>query len=453
MFFPKFTCGGIIMTEHVRVRFAPSPTGALHIGGGHTALFNWLWARHTEGAFVLRIEDTDRQRSTPEYEKTIMSGMQWLGLDWDEGPDCGGEFGPYRQSERLGIYHSHAEQLLEEGKAYRDGQAVIFRVPQGEAVSFNDAVYGNITMQSETYKDIVLLKSDGFPTYNFAVVVDDYTMDITWVIRGEDHIMNTPKQILLYDAFGWRVPRFAHLPMILGTDKKKLSKRHGATSVYEYRDLGFLPDGVFNFLALLGWNPGDEREVFDREEAVALFELSRVTKKAAVFDMDKCNHINQEHLKKCAPGKLLELVVPFWRDLGLPVDIHPQTFLEKALILMGGRGQTTKELAEYSDYFLSFEVVTSRFAASDLDPEKRALLESFFRELLGLTVWDISSMEEMARRWVESRGVKMKDVAMTLRWILTGRKVSPGIFEVAELLGREEVSRRLAHYGFTDAGA
>jgi glutamyl-tRNA synthetase len=287
----------------------------LHIGGGHTALFKWLWARPTGGTFVLRIEDTDRQRSTVEYEKTIMSGMQWLGLDWDEGPDRGGDFGPYRQSERLETYRAYAELLLNKGCAYRDGEAVIFRVPQGKAVSFDDAVYGSITMQSETYKDIVLLKSDGFPTYNFAAVVDDYTMDITWVIRGEDHIMNTPKQILLYDAFGWRLPRFAHLPMILGTDKKKLSKRHGATSVYEYRDLGFLPDGVFNFLALLGWNPGDEREVFDRKEAVSLFELSRVTKKAAVFDMNKCHHINQEHLKRCF-RKLFELVSRFGKNRG-----------------------------------------------------------------------------------------------------------------------------------------
>lgn len=439
------------MTEHVRVRFAPSPTGALHIGGGHTALFNWLWARHTGGTFVLRIEDTDRQRSTSEYERTIMSGMQWLGLDWDEGPDRGGDFGPYRQSERLETYRAYAELLLSEGCAYRDGEAVIFRVPQGKAVSFDDAVYGNITMQSETYKDIVLLKSDGFPTYNFAVVVDDYTMDITWVIRGEDHIMNTPKQILLYDAFGWRLPHFAHLPMILGTDKKKLSKRHGATSVYEYRDLGFLPDGVFNFLALLGWNPGDEREVFDREEAVSLFELSRVTKKAAVFDMDKCNHINQEHLKRCSQETLFTLVSPFWKELGLPVESHSRAFLEKALVLMGGRGQTTRELAEYSDYFLSFAPVVSRYTASDLDPEKRALLGKFFRELLALDVWNVSSMEEMTRRWVEANGVKMKDVAMAFRWILTGRKVSPGIFEVAELLGRDEVSKRLTHYGFSGA--
>jgi glutamyl-tRNA synthetase len=386
-----------------------------------------------------------------EYEKTIMSGMQWLGLDWDEGPDRGGDFGPYRQSERLEMYRTHAELLLSEGCAYRDGEAVIFRVPQGKTISFDDAVYGNITMQSETYKDIVLLKSDGFPTYNFAAVVDDYTMDITWVIRGEDHIMNTPKQILLYDAFGWRLPRFAHLPMILGTDKKKLSKRHGATSVYEYRDLGFLPDGVFNFLALLGWNPGDEREVFDRKEAVSLFELSRVTKKAAVFDMNKCHHINQEHLKRCSPETLFELVSPFWKELGLPVESHSRAFLEKALVLMGGRGQTTRELAEYSDYFLSFAPVISRYTASDLDPGKRALLDDFFRKLLVLDVWNVSSMEEMTRRWVEANGVKMKDVAMAFRWILTGRKVSPGIFEVAELLGRDEVAKRLAHYGFPGA--
>ena len=242
-----------------RVRFAPSPTGALHIGGAHTALFNWLWARRSGGTFILRIEDTDRERSTAEYEQTIMDGLNWMGLDWDEGPDKGGDYGPYRQSERMDLYIRAANSLVDSGHAYRDGTAVIFKVPADDTVSFDDVIYGEISVASEkanmnmdgSIKDIVMIKSDGTPTYNYAVMIDDHMMGITTVIRGEDHIANTPKQILMYRALGWTPPRFAHLPMILGADKKKLSKRHGATSVFEYNDMGYLPEAVFNFLALL----------------------------------------------------------------------------------------------------------------------------------------------------------------------------------------------------------
>ncbi len=435
------------MQEKVRVRFAPSPTGALHIGGGHTALFNWLWARHTGGTFVLRVEDTDRQRSTPEYEQTIMEGMRWLGLDWDEGPDKGGDFGPYRQSERVAIYRKYAEQLLEEGKAYREGDAIIYKLPEEEqVVAFDDVVYGHIEIPTSTYKDIVLMKSDGTATYNFAVVVDDYTMDITCVIRGEDHIMNTPKQILLYQALGWRLPTFAHLPMILGKDKKKLSKRQGATSVYEYRDLGYIPDGVFNFLALLGWSPGDD-EVVSREKAVAIFELSRVAKRAAVFDMDKLGHINQEHLWRLPKSELVSHVRPHWEALNLPVQEYSSEYLEKALELLNGRGQTTQEIAGYSDYFLSFAAVCQRYDASDLDEEAREILHPFLKAMLELPSWSDEELAAFAKSWAGEKNVKMKALAMPLRFALTGMKVSPGIFEVAVFFGKEEVRRRLEHYG------
>ena len=435
------------MQEKVRVRFAPSPTGALHIGGGHTALFNWLWARHTGGTFVLRVEDTDRQRSTPEYEQTIMEGMRWLGLDWDEGPDKGGDFGPYRQSERVAIYRKYAEQLLEEGKAYREGDAIIYKLPEEEqVVAFDDVVYGHIEIPTSTYKDIVLMKSDGTATYNFAVVVDDYTMDITYVIRGEDHIMNTPKQILLYQALGWRLPTFAHLPMILGKDKKKLSKRQGATSVYEYRDLGYIPDGVFNFLALLGWSPGDE-EVVTREEAVQTFELSRVAKRAAVFDMDKLGHINQEHLWRLPKRDLVSHVRPHWEAQDLPVQEYSSEYLEKALELLNGRGQTTQEIAGYSDYFLSFAAVCQRYDASDLDEEARGTLRPFLKAMLELPSWSDEELAAFAKSWAVEKNVKMKALAMPLRFALTGMKVSPGIFEVAVFFGKEEVRRRLEHYG------
>ena len=447
---------------NVRVRFAPSPTGALHIGGGHTALFNWLWARHTGGKFILRIEDTDLARSTKEYEQTIMDGMTWLGLDWDEGPDKGGDYGPYRQSERLDLYRKYAQQLIDEGKAYRDGEAVLFRVEPGQDLSFDDMVYGRVEVMSDglkerdsdKLKDIVIIKSDGMPTYNYAVVIDDHLMAMTHVIRGEDHISNTPKQILLYRALGWDVPVFAHLPMILGKDKKKLSKRHGATSVYEYRDMGYMPDSVFNFLALLGWSPqprgesgqsGDE--IFTREKAAELFELSRVTRKPAVLDPDKMNFINQEHLKRLDPMTRLTMVRPFWEEMGLPAAKHEDAWLAEALTLMEGRGRTAREMAEFSDYFVSFEPVKARWDGSDIAEDRKPGLREFFAAILAEPEWTPEALEQRARAWTEERGVRMKDYAMPLRFVLTGMKVSPGIFEVAVHLGRDEVKRRLAHYG------
>lgn len=435
------------MNSTTRVRFAPSPTGALHIGGAHTALFNWLWARRNGGAFVLRIEDTDLVRSTSEYERTILQGLNWLGLDWDEGPDVGGSHGPYRQSERRGIYLEHAMRLVESGQAYREGEAVIFSVPQDKMVAFDDVVYGHIEMASETLKDIVLIKSDGFPTYNYAVVVDDHSMEISHVIRGEDHISNTPKQILLYEALGWEVPTFAHLPMILGRDKKKLSKRHGATSVYEYRDMGYHPDALFNYFALLGWNPGDDREIFTREEAVGMFDLARVTKKAAVFDMDKLNFVNQAHITKMPPLERARHTIPFWKEAGLRPEERSEEWLGGVLDLLEGRGQTFRELAEYTDYFLSFEPVKLRYSASDLDKEHRETLKKFFSTMLAIPSWLPEQLEVTAKSWCDANGVKLKDVAMPLRWALTGRKVSPGIFHVAVFLGREEVRKRLSYYG------
>ena len=442
------------MSNNTRVRFAPSPTGSLHIGGAHTALFNWLYARHTGGTFVLRIEDTDKERSTAEYEQSIMDGMSWMGLDWDEGPDKPGKYGPYRQSERMELYTKYAEQLLDTGLAYKDDGAVLFKVPSGKTVTFDDEVYGHISVLSEnasvnqdgTIKDIVILKRDGMPTYNYAVVIDDYTMNINMVIRGEDHIINTPKQLLIYQALGFDTPKFAHLPMILGKDKKKLSKRQGATSVFEYNDMGYLPDGVFNFLALLGWSPKNGQDVFTRSEAINLFDLASVTKKPAVLDIDKLNHINQEQMKIMDPYKLLEIIKPFWKDLGFDISSHSDDYLAASLQAMGGRGQTTLQLAEYSDYFISFDTVKERYKAEDIKEEIRPILKKFYGELLEVTDFTPQAMEAFTKTWVELNESSMKEVALPLRWALTGRKVSPGVFEVASQLGKEECRKRLNHY-------
>lgn len=443
------------MTDKPRVRFAPSPTGSLHIGGAHTALFNWLYARRNGGSFILRIEDTDMERSTKEYEQSILDGMRWMGLDWDEGPDKGGDFGPYRQSERMHLYKKYAQQLLDEGKAYEKDGAVFFKVVPGKELRFRDEVYGNLDFKSEnasvnqdgTIKDIVIMKRDGMPTYNYAVVIDDYTMGINMVIRGEDHIINTPKQLLIYDALGFEAPGFAHLPMILGKDKKKLSKRQGATSVFEYNDMGYLPDGVFNFLALLGWSPKNGQEIFSRDEAVEMFDISAVTRKAAVLDMDKLNHINQEQMKIMDPMKLLSVIRPFWIEMGFDLSGLSDEYLASSLHTMGGRGQTTKQLAEYSDYFVTFDVVKARYDASEITEETRTVVKRFYNALLSdCAEWKAGKMEEFTKDWIAANDSTMKVVCMPLRWALTGRKVSPGVFEVAEQLGRDECRRRLAYY-------
>lgn len=444
------------MSEKVRVRFAPSPTGALHIGGAHTALFNWLWARHTEGTFVLRIEDTDIERSTAEFEQSIMDGLDWLGLSWDEGPNKGGDFGPYRQSERKDLYLKYAEQLLNTGQAYKKDEAIFFKVPSNKKVILNDMVYGTINVMSEktsvnqdgSIKDIVIIKRDGLPTYNFAVVIDDYTMNINTVIRGEDHLINTPKQILIYEALGFETPIFAHLPMILGKNKKKLSKREGATSVFEYKDLGYLPDGVFNFLALLGWSPKNDQEIFTRQEAIEKFEISNVTKKPAVLDIDKLKHINQEQIKIMKPTELLKTIKPFWTELGLDISNLSDKYLSEVLQTMGGRGQTTIELAEYSDYFITFEVVKKRYDAKEITEDHRHLLKNFFSKLFSLEKWNYDELHKYTTNWVNENNSTMKDVANPLRWALTGRKISPGIFEVAEQLGKEECEKRVKYYNF-----
>src|SRR6185436_15055604 len=286
-----------------RVRFAPSPTGYLHVGGARTALFNWLYARRHGGTFILRIEDTDVERSQAEMVTGILDGLRWLGIDWDEGPETGGPHAPYFQSERLDRYRAAAKQLLDSGQAFEDGGAIRFKVPPGKT-EFTDSVHGPIEFDNEHIESFVILRSDTHPTYHLSVVVDDIDMEITHVVRGDDHVSNTPKQVLLYDAFGKPAPQFAHVPLILGSDKKRLSKRHGATSVMEYPRLGYLPEGMVNFLALLGWNPGGDRELLSRDELISLFTLEGISGGNAVFNPDKLDWFNQQQIGRLAAADL-----------------------------------------------------------------------------------------------------------------------------------------------------
>src|SRR5215471_2310329 len=290
-----------------RVRFAPSPTGYLHVGGARTALFNWLFARRHGGTFVLRIEDTDAQRSSWDMVAGIVDGLRWLGLDWDEGPDVGGPHAPYFQSQRLETYQSRAQALVEAGKAYQEEGAVRFKVPPGQT-RFHDLVHGDISFENEHIEDFVILRSDRQPTYHLSVVVDDIEMAITHVVRGDDHVSNTPKQVLLYDAFAAPVPQFAHVPLIMGPDKKRLSKRHGATSVMEYPRLGYIAEGMVNFLALLGWSPGGDRELLSRDELIELFMLEGISGGNAVFNVEKLDWFNQQQMARLPAGVLLARV-------------------------------------------------------------------------------------------------------------------------------------------------
>ncbi len=462
----------------VRVRFAPSPTGHLHIGGARTALFNWLFARHEGGVFVLRIEDTDRERSTEEYIEAIIKGMEWLKLDWDEGP--------FRQTDRFDIYKACVAKLLAEKKAYycyctpeeleerrqralaegrpprydgrcRDLKAPVpgrtpsvrFKMPDTGQTVVNDLIRGHISFENSQLDDFIIARSDGTPTYNFVVVVDDVDMKITHVIRGDDHINNTPKQVHIYNALGYEVPKFAHLPMILGHDKTRLSKRHGATSVMAYKEMGYLPDALVNYLARLGWSFGDQ-EVFTREELVKCFSLEHVGKSAAVFNPEKLLWLNGEYMRKATPGDLSDMVMPLLIEKGIiaagpegPEGINRQWF-EKAVASLVERSKNLQQLAEAMRFYLSETV--------EIDPaakEKFLNLESLdylvdIRDALARTAeFTHDNIEKAFREVVERHGQKLARVAQPVRVAVTGGTVSPGIFDVLEIVGRERTLKRL----------
>ncbi len=464
----------------VRVRFAPSPTGYLHIGGARTALYNWLWARRHGGTFVLRLEDTDAERSTPESVEAILDSMRWLGLDWDEGPGVGGPHGPYRQSERLAIYRAHAERLLERGWAYRcyctkeelaearaafeaSGRKGAFRypgtcrhrtdrpdrpfvvrlkAPERGHVGWDDLVRGRVDYPAEELQDVVLLRADGTPLYNLGCVVDDLTMDITLVARGDDHLINTPVQLLLYEALGAEPPRFAHLPMILAPSGEKLSKRHAAVSVLEYRDMGYLPDGVLNYLARIGWSHGDQ-EIFTRQELIEKFDWSGVGRASGRYDGKKFLHVNAQHLRRTPAHALLERATPFFEEAGLRVE-PADPALQKMAELLKPRAETLRDLVEGADYVLREPPRIEEAAARKfLKPDRAGLLRDLATMIRDVEPFEAEPLEERVRGWVEGEGLKLGKIAQPARVALTGRTRSPGLFDVMEVLGRERTLARL----------
>ena len=430
----------------VRVRFAPSPTGYLHVGGARTALFNWLFARRHGGTFVLRIEDTDTERSSWEMVAGIVDGLRWLGLDWDEGPDVGGPHAPYFQSQRQEKYREHAHALVGAEKAYVDEGAIRFKVPAGQT-RFVDLVRGEIAFENEHIENFVILRSDGNPTYHLSVVVDDIDMAITHVVRGDDHISNTPKQVLLYDAFAKPAPQFAHVPLIMGPDKKRLSKRHGATSVTEYQRLGYLPEAMVNFLALLGWSPGGDREVLTRDELTSLFDLDAISGGNAVFNLEKLDWFNQQHIARLTGPDLLARIRLRLEEAGLwraTLDTSEGDWIAGVLDLLKPR---VKKLDHLVDELRPFLVDEPEFdpaaAAKHLTAETRPVLTQLAASSQALERFEPAALEQMVRGTAEQAGIKASALIHATRVAITGRAVSAGLFDVLSLLGRDRVTRRL----------
>lgn len=456
------------MTSKIRVRFAPSPTGYLHIGGARTALFNWLFSRHHDGEFILRIEDTDQQRSTEESTKAILDAMTWMGLNWDEGP--------YFQAQRLDLHRQMVNQLLQEGKAYvcscspdelekkrkealatgkkpkydgacrnknlkkSPGNVIRFRGEETGITILEDLVKGNIVFNNEELDDLIIQRGDGYPTYNFAVVVDDALMNITHVIRGDDHVNNTPRQILMYRALGFDVPKFAHVPMILGADKSRLSKRHGATSVMAYKEMGYLPEALTNYLARLGWSHGDQ-EIFAIKELVEYFELDAIGKSPAVFNPDKLNWLNAHYIKESKPERILNEMTTLWPE---GIDLSDGDFLKKVIADLQPRVKTLAELAQTANFYFADVVCYDEQAAQKfLTPDIAGYLQSIADAIQKVSDFTKENMETFLKSYIEKEDVKFKIIAQPLRVALTGKTVSPGIDEIMATLGVKRIIQRL----------
>ncbi len=453
--------------KEIITRFPPSPTGDLHLGGARTALFNWLFARRHGGKFVLRIEDTDRERSTDEATRGILEALEWLGLDWDEGP--------YYQSRRMDIYRNYVDRLLREGKAYwchcspevleakraeamaekrkplydracreknlgpAPGAVVRLKNPIDGATVYNDRIMGSIRIDHREMDDLIILRSDNTPTYNMAVVVDDLEMGVNWVIRGQDHINNTPRQILIYQALGADLPEFAHVPMIHGSDGAKLSKRHGATSVMVYQEMGYLPEAMVNCLVRLGWSHGDE-EVFSKEELISCFDIANIGKSASIFDMEKLNWLNMHYIKEADEDRLAALLIPFYAREGMDLEAER---IKPVLEMFRPRAKTLIELVEKSSFFFRpIEKYDPKAEKKGFKPEAADILADL-AEALAQVGFTETELEEYFRRTAEEKGVKLGVLAQPARLAVTGRKDSPGLFEVLAAMGREETLLRL----------
>lgn len=481
------------MTDAIRLRFAPSPTGKLHIGGARTALFNWAYARRHGGRFVLRVEDTDRERSTPEFEVAILDGLRWLGIDWDEGPEVGGPFGPYRQSERLEGHLEAARSLLEAGRAYpcfcsaerlselrerqtaakettaydrrcRDVEPGVarervaagephvlrFRVPPGET-RFADMIRGDVRFQNDEVDDWIMVRTDGSPTYNFVVVCDDVAMRISHVMRGEEHLTNTPKQVLLYEAFDVAPPAFAHLPLMLGTDGKKLSKRTGDTALQDYRDHGYPAAAVLNFLCLQGWALDDKTEIFSIDQLVARFDPHDVGKRGAIFDPEKFLWMSGEYLRAESDASLAGHALPFVVAAGL-MDTDTATarraWYERAVASVKERVQTYAQVAEQLAYLFAADDTVPYDEQAEEGARKHAdakdTLATYLEWLRPRLDAGADELREATRAWVQERGLKLPALFQPLRCALTGMAGGPDLFEVMELLGSERTVRRIA---------
>lgn len=430
-----------------RLRFAPSPTGYLHVGGARTALFNWLYARRQGGTFILRIEDTDAGRSSDEMVSGILDGLRWLGIDWDEGPEVGGPHAPYFQSQRLDRHRAAARDLVGRGLAYEDEGAIRFRVPAGRT-TFVDSVHGPIEFDNEHIESFVILRSDTQPTYHLSVVVDDIDMRVTHVVRGDDHISNTPKQVLLYQALGAAPPAFAHVPLIMGPDKKRLSKRHGATSVMEYEKQGYLPEAMFNFLALLGWGTGSDDEIFTRDELIARFTLLGISGGNAVFNTEKLDWFNHQHLLRLDNDALISRLrgrlaaAGYWRDA---LDGADRDWFIRVLALLKPRAKTLNAFVEQVSPFFTEPLaydgggVKKHLSTAGMQAHVRSLRDAF----AALDVWNEATLEQALRALADARGVKAGALIQAARLAATGRMVSPGLFEMLVLLGRDGVLGRL----------
>ena len=416
----------------VRVRFAPSPTGYLHIGGARTALFNWLFARHHQGKLILRVEDTDRARSKKVYLDQILEDLRWLGLDWDEGP--------YFQSKQLKVYQEYAQKLLAQQKAYRQGRAVILKAG-ARGYEFVDVVRGAIKFEAGSFKDQVLLKSDGTPTYNFACCLDDYQMRISHVIRGDDHISNTPKQLAIYEALGMRTPVFAHIPLIVAEDRSRLSKRKGALPISFYKQQGYLPEALVNFLALLGWSLGANQEIAPRQEIIRQFRLERVLKTAAFFNPQKLEWMNGEYIHNLDTEDLLQRIVPYLKQK----KDYQSPELKKALELLKPRIKKLCDFPEAADFLLNEKIQLNKEIRAFLRQEAKtkSLLKKLSAVLSALQAFDQETVEAACRNLIAEEGIKAGQLIHPVRAALTGKRVGPGLFETMAALGKERSLARL----------